>query len=103
MLTRTGKLTIESAEKGRNANWLILNALWSRDDAMHRLEFCGTELQDDLCITEEAHGKLLECLAEDFGYAPYNIRKVRSRLKGQGYAYLFEVNSGTGEEEVRAE
>lgn len=88
-MTVNRTIWIKSAFKGKSDNWLVFSVYVSHLDVnkKYRIEFCGTELVSSLPLTDEQVDGLKRKMVQDFGYAPYNINKVREII-GEGRSYL---------------
>ena len=76
------KVIFIDVEYGRNENWLRFTGHVPRCDNSKRyiFEYCGTELNTTAIMTEAAMDNLIDCLNDDFGYAPFDINKASEVL-----------------------
>lgn len=52
------------------------------------IEYTGTELIHNMCLTDEIEEALKESLNEDFGFAPFDIDKAK-RIIGKSKTYVY--------------
>lgn len=78
-----------NAKKGKTENWIVFEANVSRFDVNRKyiIDFCGTEVDSDIPLTDGQNEILKELLVKDFGYAPYNIEKAK-KIIGMGKQYF---------------
>lgn len=84
-------VTLVDVSEGKTKNWLIFHAYVGELDRnkKFKLEFCGTDLDHNLSITDEMSEQLRQCIRDDFGSAPYNIKEAKKILKTH-YSYRIE-------------
>ena len=78
-----------SVKPGKNKYWLTFEAYAGALDRNQKytLEFCGTELEHNLSLTESEIEELKRKISEDFGYPPFNVDETKSIL-GHGKDYV---------------
>lgn len=88
-------IRMESVEYGVNKNHLHFKGFIPRKDPnlLYDFDFIGVEVIVNTYLSEKAKEQLADALAEDYGYAPYDINKVRCKF-GDGKDY--EVDSVAG-------
>ena len=86
---------MKSVKYGTNHNHLIFKGYIPRKDPnrLYDFEYIGTEITVNTYLPDEAIEQLLDALVEDYGYAPYDIKKVK-KVFGSGKDY--QVNSIAG-------
>lgn len=82
---------IKDAKKGTSKNWIILKAFAERFDKnkVYEINFCGTEANSSIPLTDKQNETLKELLIQDFGYAPYDIDKAK-KIIGNGKQYTIK-------------
>lgn len=84
-----------SVEYGINNNHLLFRGFIPRKDPnlQYEFDFIGVETIVNTHLPKRANKQLTDKLREDYGYAPYDIEKVRRKF-GDGRDY--EVSSVVG-------
>lgn len=88
-------IRMTSVEYGRNNNHLIFKGFIPRKDPnwQYEFDFIGVETNINTYLPEKAKEQLTNKLAEEYGYAPYDIKKVKE-IFGDGRDY--KVDSVVG-------
>lgn len=83
---------ILSVEEGKNKSWLRFTALIDNLDknTKYNFEFCGTEIDHSIPVTDAVIDRLKEQLQNDFGFVPYDIEECK-RILGNGKKYLIPL------------
>ena len=77
-------VTLSSVERGQNKYYIRFSCTCSLDHYKnYYLEFCGTELYTNIPLAEGKVDYLKQMLLDDYGYAPYDIDKVKQILKSK--------------------
>ena len=87
---KTQKLIfIRQVQHGKNKFWLKFYAFSSFDsNKTYIIDYCGTDVESTIPLTEEDASKLLEYLRQDFGYSPFDFEKAIAVI-GNGKTYTF--------------
>ena len=82
-------ILVKNAKPGKNKNWIVLEAYVGFFDVnkLYRIEFCGTEAISSIPLLDNQNDQLIELLANDYGYGPYNLSKVKETI-GEGKQYI---------------
>ena len=72
-----------SVKYGNNNYWLNFEVYAPQLDINKKyyIKFCGTELIHTLALTDMAYEQLKDNMHNTFGMPPYDINKVRKKLK----------------------
>ena len=86
-------ISIQSVNHGKNKNWIELEALVGFFDKnrLYKIEFCGTELNSSIPLTDKQEESLKGQLINDFGYAPYDVCKAKKVIEN-GKDYIIPFN-----------
>lgn len=80
-----------SVKRGKNVNWLQFEAFTSRDNnRLYRFEYCGTDVDRAMPLTDEQYEVFISQLNDDYGYAPYKDIVKYQNILGSGRSY--EIN-----------
>ena len=76
---------------GKNKYWLTFETYAGALDRNQKytFDFCGTEMEHSLSLTDSELGELKRMICDDFGYPPFDIEKAKSIL-GSGKDYIID-------------
>lgn len=82
---------LKNVKKGKTKNWLTFEINIGRFDVnkQYTVNFCGTDMDSCIPLTDEQEVRLKELLVEDFGYAPYDIEGAK-KILGNGKQYVIK-------------
>lgn len=82
---------IKNVEKGKTINWLTFEANVGFFDVnrTYTIDFCGTDANSSIPLTDEQNETLKDLLIKDFGYAPYDMDKAK-KIIGNGKSYIIK-------------
>ena len=78
-----------SVKPGKNKYWLTFESYAGALDRnkKYTFDFCGTEMEHSLSLTDSELCELRRMICDDFGYPPFDIEKAKSIL-GSGKDYI---------------
>ena len=84
-------VSIKDVQKGTTKNWIIFESLVGFFDTnkVYKINFCGTDVDSSIPLTDEQNESLKELLIRDFGYAPYDINKAKKTIEN-GKKYVLK-------------
>lgn len=85
------RVKITGVGYGKNNNHLKFKGslYWNQRSSECSFDFIGTEVSCNVYIPEAEKRQLLSQLLEDYGYAPYDIKKAQEVL-GEGKTYMID-------------
>ena len=84
-------INIRNVKIGRTDYWLLFEAYsgYYNVHTKYKIEFCGTEFNSSIPLLDEDEELIRKMLVEDFGYGPYDLKKVKLIL-GTGKDYVID-------------
>lgn len=88
-------IRMTSVKLGKNKNHLHFRGFIPRKDPnlQYDFDFIGSEIDVGTYLPEKAKEQLRNELVKDYGYSPYDIKKVKAKL-GSGKDYQVDSVAG---------
>jgi len=85
-------IDVQNVKRGKNPYWIVLEAYVGRFDVNKKfpIEFCGSEAISTIPLKDDENEGLKDMLANDFGWGPYDINKIKKVLGETGISYVIE-------------
>ena len=84
-------INLKEVKYGRNKYHLCFKGYVPRQDPnwLYEFDFIGTDVSTNAYLPEKEKQQFKEQLVKDFGYAPYDIRKVK-KIFGNGREHMVD-------------